>query len=146
MHTFFLDLHNLLRWLVVLVGVAAIVIAWIGAASRGTWTPQQNNLGRLFSISMDIQLLVGLLLYFVFSPLTTGAFSNFGAAMQSDELRFFLVEHFPLMLIAVILVHVGVSRGRKKDSALQAAIFYTAAMAVVLFAIPWWRPLLPGLG
>lgn len=146
MYTFFLDLHNLLRWVVVLVGVAAIVLAWRDAAGRAGWTPQQNSLGRVFTISMDTQLLIGLLLYGVFSPLTTGAFRNFGAAMQSDQVRFFLVEHFPMMLIAVILVHVGVSRGRKKDSALQAAVFYTIAMIVVFVAIPWWRPLLPGLG
>lgn len=146
MYTFFLDLHNLLRWVVVLVGVAAIVLAWRDAAGRAGWTPQQNSLGRVFTISMDTQLLIGLLLYGVFSPLTTGAFRNFGAAMQSDQVRFFLVEHFPMMLIAVILVHVGAARGRAKDSALQAAVFYTIAMIVVVVAIPWWRPLLPGLG
>ncbi len=146
MYTFLLDLHNLLRWVIVVVGVIAVVSALRGAFARGTWTDQQNSLGRVFTISVDLQLLVGLLLYFVFSPITTGAFANFGAAMQNDHTRFFLVEHLPLMVIAIALIHVGASRARKLNSARPAAIFYTVAMVLMVIAIPWWRPLIPGMG
>jgi len=146
MYTFLLDLHNLLRWVIVIVGVIAVATALRGAFARAAWTGQQNALGRLFTISVDVQLLVGLLLYFVFSPITTGAFADFGAAMQNDHTRFFLVEHLPLMVIAIALVHVGASRARKLNSARPAAIFYTVAMVLMVIAIPWWRPLIPGMG
>jgi uncharacterized membrane protein YozB (DUF420 family) len=146
MYMFLLDLHNLLRWVIVIVGVVAVAMALRGAFTRGAWTGQQNSLGRVFTISVDVQLLVGLLLYFVFSPITTGAFADFGAAMKNDHTRFFLVEHLPLMVIAIALIHVGAARARKLNSARPAAIFYTVAMVLMVIAIPWWRPLIPGMG
>ncbi len=145
MYIFLLDLHNLFRWAVVIVGLVALVMAWAGAASRSGWTPQQNTVGRAFTILMDLQVLIGILLYLVFSPITTNALRDFGAAMQVDQTRFFLVEHMPLMLIALVLLHIGAARGRRKDSPMNAAVFYTLGLLLVAFAIPWWRPLLPGL-
>jgi len=35
-----------------------------------------------------------------------------GAAMQAPHLRFFLIEHIPLMLLALILAHLGSRRAR----------------------------------
>jgi len=54
------------------------------------------------------------------------------------------------MLAAVILAHVGsaLSRRATDDAARhkRAAIFYTLSLAAVLLAVPWSRPLFPGLG
>ncbi|MEJ2287574.1 MAG: hypothetical protein P8Y02_02830 [Deinococcales bacterium] len=146
MYIFLLDLHDLLRWVIIIVGVIAVAMALRGAFARAGWSGQQNALGRVFTISVDLQLLIGLLLYFVFSPITTGAFRDFGTAMQNDHVRFFLVEHLPIMVIAIALIHVGASRARRLNSSRPAAIFYTVAMVLVFLGIPWWRPLLPGLG
>ena len=45
------------------------------------------------------------------------------------------------MIIAVIVAHIGRARSKKADSDTgkfkQAAIFFTAAMVLVLLAIPW---------
>jgi hypothetical protein len=146
MYHFLLDVHNLLRWVILIVAVVALVMAISGAFTRGTWTERQTGIGRLFTISVDLQLLVGLLLYFVFSPITTGAFAHFGQAMHVADTRFFLVEHFPLMVIAIVLIHIGAARARRVNSPTPAAILYTLAMVLVVIAIPWGRPLLPGLG
>lgn len=144
--TFFTDLHNILRWLVLVAGIIGIVAAAAAGRERA-WTPRLASVSRVFTIIMDVQFLVGLVLYVFLSPLTTGAFRNFSAAMQSDEIRFFLVEHGPLMLIAVILVHIGAVRGKKKESPRQALIFWIIAMLVILAAIPWqYSALLPGMG
>lgn len=140
MYTGVLDLHNLIRWAVVLLGVIAIVVALGGKR----WTPQQNSLGRWFSIVFDVQVLLGIILIFL-SPIARSAFSDFGAAMRDSTLRFFALEHPLLMVIAAVLVHVGVSRGRKTDSPRTAAVFYILAAAVVAYAIPWDRPLIPGM-
>jgi len=69
--------------------------------------------GLFFMITLDLQLLLGLVLYFVLSPFTTQALNDFGAAMRNAPLRFFAVEHVTLMLAAVILVHVGRVLARK---------------------------------
>lgn len=146
LNTFFLELHNLLRWVVLVVAILAIAVA-AGAGSKRAWPPRLANLSRVFTISMDVQFLVGLVLYLFLSPLTTGAFRNVSAAMQSPEIRFFLVEHAPAMLLAVILVHIGASRGRRKESPRQALVFWVIALLVVLAAIPWqYSALFPGMG
>ncbi len=94
---------------------------------------------------MDLQLLLGILLMFI-SPLVQSGLGNLGAAMKSSQVRFFIAEHWVLMLLAVVLAHVGSSRVRKAADALQkhrqALLWYSLSMALVLLAIPWWRPLL----
>lgn len=140
MYNGIIDLHNLMRWVVVVLGVIAI----IAALSGNRWTPQQASLGRWFSIALDVQLLIGIVLYFV-SPLVQGALDNFGDAMGVRELRFFAMEHGLIMLVAAALVHIGVSRGRKTDNPKQALIFYLLGAAAIAYAIPWNRPLIPGM-
>lgn len=145
MYAFMLHLHNLMRWVVVLAAVAAIVMAWAGVFNRSAWTKPNANVGRLFSISFDVQVLIGILLYAWLSPITTTAFSNMGAVMSNSVQRFFVVEHLLLMVVAAVLVHIGVARGRKTNATLQPAIFYTVALIAVIAAIPWDRALLPGM-
>lgn len=146
MYPFLLSTHNILRWVVVLVGVLAIVRALIGLFGKRPFTSLDNRLSLIFTISMDVQVLLGLLLYGIFSPLTTGAFADFGAAMGESELRFWLVEHISVMLVALGLAHVGRSRAKKaaNDQAKhkQIAIFFTLAFLAVLLATPWARPFL----
>jgi hypothetical protein len=139
-----LNLHSYLRWAVVIIGIIALLIAWAGVFSRGRWTPQQVTLGRLATIAFDTQALVGVLLYAWLSPITTSAFRDMGAAMKDAGLRFYVVEHSLIMIVAAVLIHIGVLRARKKDAPLQAAIFYTLAMVGVLALTPWQRALLPG--
>lgn len=139
-------LHNLIRWVVVIAGVlaaATAIFGWLRATAR---TEFENRLGMLFTISLDTQILLGLLLYFVLSPITTTAFSNFGDAMASDRTRFFLVEHIAIMIIAAGLAHAGRSMAKRADDErsahARAAIFYTLAIIAILVAIPWqWSPL-----
>ena len=99
----------------------------------------------LLMVFMDIQFLVGMVLYLFLSPMTKAAFNDFGAAMGNSTLRFYAVEHILMMVIALALVHIGRSR-TKKDMApwkkhRAAAIFYTVSLLVILAAIPWDRAL-----
>jgi hypothetical protein len=139
-------LHNLIRWVVVIAGVlaaATAIVGWLRATAR---TELEDRLGMLFTISLDTQVLLGLLLYFVLSPITTNAFSSFGDAMSDDRTRFFLVEHITVMIIAAGLAHAGRSLAKKagdeRAAHARAAIFYTLAIIAILVAIPWqWSPL-----
>jgi hypothetical protein len=134
-------LHNLLRWAVVVFGLLAAGRALIGWFGRRGWLPLDNRLGLFFTISLDIQVLLGLLLYFVFSPTTTNYFSRLGEAMSIPQVRFYLIEHSLIMLVALVLAHIGRSRAKKAPNPLArhraAAIFYTIAIILVLIAIPW---------
>jgi hypothetical protein len=147
MYSFVLTLHNLLRWLVLILGIVAVVRAFIGWSGTSVWSELDDRLGLGFTISLDLQVLLGLLLYVFLSPITTHAFSNFGAAMADTNTRFFLVEHSFMMVLAIIVAHVGRSRARKqstdKSKFRATAIFFSIALILVLAAIPWSRPLLP---
>jgi hypothetical protein len=72
--------------------------------------------------------------------------ANMQAAMQSDELRRILVEHIPLMLLAVVFVHIGTLGARRagddRGRFRRSALWFTLTALVLLVAIPWWRPLL----
>ncbi len=143
MYTGFLHLHDTLRWLLLLSLVTTLVKYLIGWLGNQPWKKTDNLMGIIFTSLMDLQLLVGLVLYFFLSPITKFAFSDFGAAMKDTELRFYAVEHFLMMLIAVILVHIG--RAKSKKAATDAGkfkiatLFYGLALVVMLAAIPWSR-------
>lgn len=150
MYPFLLTTHNLLRWVVLIAAVYVIVRAIRGVAGRRPYVAGDSAAGFFFTTSLDIQLLVGLLLYGVFSPVTRAAFADMGAAMGVREVRFFVAEHFVMMLLAVVVAHmtnVMVRRAPADDVKFKrAAIGSILALALILAGIPWWRPALPAFG
>lgn len=144
MYEFLLSLHNIARWLVLLAVVYLMYRSLLGLRSR-SYGPADRRAGLIYTGLMDLQLLLGVLLM-VLSPLVQSALANPGAAMQNSQTRFFIAEHWVLMLAAVILAHVGNVRIKKATDALlqhrQALIWYGSSLVLLLLAIPWWRPLL----
>jgi putative Ca2+/H+ antiporter (TMEM165/GDT1 family) len=147
-----LALHSLLRWAVLAFGALALVRALAGWLGDRPWTSLDDRAGKYFVAALDLQLLVGLVLYAGLSPIPGAAFSDMGAAMKDTLLRFYAVEHVVLMLAGVALVHVGRVRTRKAatDQARHrtAAIFFLLGLLAILAGIPWpgrvvGRPLLP---
>src|SRR4051812_24256707 len=96
--------HSLLRWAVLVTGLVAWFRAIGGKTAKRPWTPQDELWSLLLTISADLQLAVGLLLYFL-SPITRMGFSNFSAAMRIETARFFTAEHPAVMIIAIALIH-----------------------------------------
>ena len=74
MYTALLFLHSWLRWLVILAGVAALGGAVAGVSTRRAWLPVDNVRLALFTHSLDVQLLIGLILYAFLSPVTRSGF------------------------------------------------------------------------
>jgi hypothetical protein len=136
-----LNIHSWLRWLVIIAVLWTILRAVLPGPRA--WTPADDRSMRLSVMSIDVQFLLGLLLYFVLSPFTRLAMSDMGAAMKSSGLRFFAVEHLVGMLIGLTLAHIGAARIRKASPERRhrlAAIFFVLALLAILASIPW-----PGL-
>jgi hypothetical protein len=135
-----LILHSWLRWIVIFAGLVAFARAVSGASGTKSWTPSDDRAGFWFTMSLDLQVLIGLALYFFLSPFTAQAMRDFGGAMKDPQLRFWAVEHGFGMLIGVALAHIGRVRARKADSLRRhkvAAIFYGLSLLAVAVSIPW---------
>lgn len=136
-----LTFHNLLRWPVIILGAIVIVRALSGWLGKKSWNTADDRAGLLYTILFDLQILIGLILYFFASPLTTAALRNFGGAMSDSLMRFYAVEHIALMLLALGAAHLGRSLSRKATSAAlrfkRAAIWYGLSILLLLTAIPW---------
>lgn len=141
MYPTILALHSILRWVVLILLIVGLIKAFAGWFSRKEYSRGDNKLSLFNMIAMDLNVLLGLLLYLVFSPITNAAFSDFGAAMKNPEMRFWAVEHILVMLIALLLVH-RLRKGIKRDipdvmKHRKSAIFYLIALVLVLSRIPW---------
>jgi hypothetical protein len=101
-----------------------------------------NSLLRLLAmIVADLQLVVGLLLYVLWSPRAAQARADFGAAMKDPELRFWAVEHGTAMILTIVCVHLGkllVQRATTDASRQRRTVLYFGlALALILYASPW---------
>jgi len=145
MYGIVLTIHSLLRWGVLITGLLAAARGIAGWRSRRPWTLADERGGFWFILTLDLQFLLGLLLYAWLSPLTRAAFQDFGGAMGDRVLRFWAVEHIFGMLVGIALAHIGRARVHKTGDDTKrhrlVAIFFTLALVAMLASIPW--PTLP---
>ncbi|MHA8060043.1 hypothetical protein PQG22_02065 [Aquirufa beregesia] len=143
MYAILLNVHSYLRWLVLILGILAIYRGFKGAQSGAPFTESDRKSGLFFLISVHTQLLIGLLLYFVFSLVTQAAFADFGAAMKDPAIRLIAVEHITVNILAAILVTVAYSKNKKAIADAQkhknAWLLFGIALLLILSRIPWSR-------
>jgi hypothetical protein len=139
MYTTVLTIHSWVRWLALVAGVGATM-----AAMRGKVQGDRSLADRwgLFAMmALDVQMLLGLLLYFVLSPNMKEILNNFGGAMKDPVTRFWAVEHTSAMLAAVVLAHVGrvLARRAATPAAKRTRLLVCFGLATVLMMIgmPW---------
>ena len=138
---FIKHLHSCLRWIVLILALLAIVKAFMGMQKKSTFTNSDNKIGLMLISFMDIQLIIGLVLY-VFGPLGFKNIQNMGGeVMKNPYTRFFAMEHLVGMLIAIVVFHIGRSKSKKAiDDASKhkkAFIFYLIGLLIILASIPW---------
>lgn len=140
-YTITLTIHSYLRWAVLILGLLAVARALSGWLGRKRWEAADQKVGLLFIISLDLQFLVGILLFGIFSPITQMMFQNAGAVMQNRAARFIAVEHAVFMLVGIVLAHIGRARARRIDDSVRkhkiTAIFFGLALLAILAGIPW---------
>lgn len=134
MYTGLLHTHSGLRWIALLLLVVSVVTALQKWQGQGGYTDGNRKLYLFTLISVHLQLVVGLILYFI-SP-------KVDFSMMSDKVyRFYTVEHITGMLIAIILITIGYSRSKRATDALTKqrliTIFYGIGLLIILAMIPW---------
>jgi len=131
-------IHSGWAYLVLLILVIATLNALIKFFGNKEFNAIDFRLALFSLITMHIQLLIGIILWF-----TKGYFDEMsvGEVMKNDAVRKLAVEHPTTMIIAVALVTIGYSKHKKKlvskPKFKMLSIFYTIALALVLYMIPW---------
>jgi len=138
-----LGFHGMMRWVVVLAGLSAVVLAAAGVVGKRPFSKANRIANLIFMISADLQVVLGLLT-FAGSELVAQALGDFGAAMKVPNLRFFALEHAVLAILGLAALHIGYARAKRasEDSTRHRNSLVGFAVAMLLFAlaIPWpWR-------
>jgi hypothetical protein len=141
MYTTIILLHSLMRWAVLATGVFAAVRGISGWRSGRPWTLADDRAALWFTTALDLQMLLGLLLYVWLSPITHAAFQDFGSVMGNAGLRFWAIEHPVGMIVGIALAHIGRGRLRKIGPDARrhrtTAIFFTLSLLLIIASIPW---------
>ena len=87
-----LEIHSIVRWLIVIVGVIAVLKFIIGFARKSVFDKMDRGLSSGFSGLMDLQVTLGFLYFFI-----TG-FGGVGFPL-------FRIEHMVMMLLAAVAGH-----------------------------------------
>jgi hypothetical protein len=134
-----LILHSVVRWFIMFFGLWTVLNALTGVFGKRPYTPSDNRTNLFFMISCDIQLLIGLILYFTgpwFDKL-----KDLGNNMKDANNRFFTMEHLVMMLTAWVLVHVGRTSVKKAEGDVakhkRSLIFFGLVMLLIIAAVPW---------
>lgn len=133
MYTGLRHLHSGLRYVILLLLIIAIVSAVSGLLGKKEYTEGNRKLNLFTFIFSHVQLLVGLVLYFVSSKVD---FSNIGS---NSGIRYWTVEHITMMIIAIVLITIGYSKSKKALTSeakfKKIAVFYTLALLIILLVI-----------
>ena len=135
------SLHSYWAYLVLLVLIIAAVNAIIKTLGDKDYEANDFRKALFTLILSHIQLLIGLVLYFVSPRLQMFSELGMGEIMKDSVNRLYLVEHPLINIIAVALITIGYSKHKKKltseAKSKTIAIFYTIALLLFLSRIPW---------
>lgn len=136
MYNILKEAHSGVAYLALLLLLIAVINGIVGLVSKRNFSEKDRKIGLFALIFTHIQLLVGLVLYFV-SPMV----QNFGVAMKDATLRLYALEHPLVNIIAVVFITIGWSKHKKmvegNGKFKPFAIFYTIGLILILSRIPW---------
>jgi len=134
-------LHSYWAYLVILVLTLATINALVKFFGKKDFHPKDLRISLFTLIVSHVQLLLGLILYFVSPKFQLWSESGMGGIMKDSVIRLYLVEHPLVNIIAIILITVGFSKHKKKATSISKfkiiSIFYTIALVLLLSRIPW---------
>lgn len=154
MQTGLVHLHNLLRWVILILLILSIIKSYSGWQNKKTFSAGDKKIWLFTLIASHLTLLLGLIQVFFgrFGILTT-TLPEGTNVMKDKFYRFFWVEHPTIMIIAIILITLGYGMAKKpvadEVKYRKAFWFFTIALLLILIGIPWpfreiiGRPLIP---
>jgi uncharacterized membrane protein len=127
-------LHSLVRWIVVIITVVALIKLIMGLVQNSAYDALTARIMRFFSIGIDIQWLIGVILIIVY-----GTTVGFGVRH--------IWEHAGVMTVAVVLGHLPArwknanDRTRYRNSLLIVIVVLALVFVGVALLPQGWRVL-----
>jgi len=156
MDTGLLHLHNLLRWVILILLLLSIFKALSGWQQKRAFSSGDRRVWLFTLISAHIMLLVGLYQWLwgrygiLKADLPEGE-----SIMKNKFFRFFWVEHPTFMILAIVMITLGYGMSKKpvpdNIKFRRAFWFFIIALLMILVAVPWpfrvgiGRPWFPGM-
>ena len=138
-----LGVHSWMRWMTLALGICATVNAFLDPKTPSP-KPPGHRWDSFLMAAVDLQVLLGLILYFGLSPFTKIAMLDIGAALKNPALRFWGITHILMMFGASGFVRAGrvlaLSAVSPEARRTRRTLCFALALATMLAAIPW-----PGL-
>ena len=128
------DIHSWFRYVVFVLVLLAIIQSLLGWLGKKPYTEGNRKINLFALISAHTQLLIGIVLYF----LSPNVQFNSGT-MKNDTTRYFTVEHWVMMLIAIVLITIGHAKSKRillpEGKHKTIAVFYIIAFVIIVGAI-----------
>lgn len=135
MYTAIQTAHSIFAYIVLALLFFASLNAITGLTGKRLFKDKDLRLSLFALIVSHLQLLLGLILYFV-SPKGIALLGN-----MEKSARLTSLEHPLINAIALVLITIGWSKHKKEESNngkfKKIAVFYTIGLILILSRIPW---------
>mgnify|MGYP001043591524 CR=1 FL=1 len=140
MYSILQNVHSYWAFFVLIILIVAILNAFVGKSKGREFSTTDLRISLFGLIFSHIQLLIGLILYFV-SP-WFDQWSSLGMRVMKDaQVRLYLVEHPITNIIAIVLITMGWSMHKRQTTSskkfLRIGLFYGLGLLLLLSRIPW---------
>jgi hypothetical protein len=140
MYSTILSLHSTVAYAALGVLLLAVINAIFGVTSKSLFKPKDRSISLVALIICHLQLVIGLLLYFVSDKFEQWSLLGM-KIMKNSELRQLLVEHPVTNIIAIVLITIGWSKHKKATTSKAKFncifLFYGLGLLLILSRIPW---------
>lgn len=135
------QIHSYWAYIAVIILVIAVLNAIIGLTKNNEFKDKDLRISLFTLIVMHIQLIIGLVWYFMSPWFKTLKVVGMGEAMKDAALRLQTIEHPLMMVLAILLITMGWSKHKKqttdKGKFKTIAIYYGVGLLFILSRIPW---------
>jgi uncharacterized membrane protein (UPF0182 family) len=156
MQTGLVHLHNLLRWIILILLVVSVVKSYMGWKSGKAFSAGDRKIWLFTMIAAHVTLLIGLYQWLAGRyGLLTHQRPEGVSMMKDGYYRFFQFEHPLTMIVAILLITMGYGVAKKQlsdsDKYRKAFQLFLLALILILLRTPWpfmdtvGRAILPGM-
>ena len=140
MYAILKTVHSYWAFFVLIILLLAVLNALRGKISGKEFGSNDLRISLFGLIFSHIQLLIGLILYFV-SPWFDQWSSMGMVIMKNAESRLYLIEHPITNIVAIVLITMGWSMHKRQSESskkfLRIALFFGLGLVFLLSRIPW---------